>query len=70
MSKLSVRKIPGIGRMTELTLASLNIYTCKDIMDKAIEILIAFNERTSRWLFKSALGIARYEHDEDDDDGI
>jgi DNA polymerase kappa len=25
---LSVRKIPGIGRMTELVLASLDIYTC------------------------------------------
>lgn len=28
MKKLSVRKIPGIGRMTELVLASLEVYTC------------------------------------------
>jgi DNA polymerase kappa len=28
MSELSVRKIPGIGRMTELTLSSLDVYKC------------------------------------------
>jgi DNA polymerase kappa len=70
MSELSVRKIPGIGRMTELTLGSLQVYKCKDIIEKAMEIYISFSDRTSSFLLRSALGIARCFHEDDDDDGI
>jgi len=68
MEKLSVRKIPGIGRMTELLLASLNIYTCADILEKAVEIYICFSERLTHFLFRAALGISRNFHEEDDED--
>jgi len=68
MKKLSVRKIPGIGRMTELVLASLDIYNCADILDKAVEIFICFSERTSHFLFRAALGISRNFHEEEDED--
>ena len=66
---LSVRKIPGIGRMTELVLASLDIYKCQDILDKSTEILISFSERQSYFLFRAAVGIARNYHEEEDEDG-
>jgi DNA polymerase kappa len=68
MDKLSVRKIPGIGRMTELILASLDIYTCADILSKSLDIFISFSERTSSFLFRCALGISRNFHEEDDED--
>jgi DNA polymerase kappa len=68
MSNLSVRKIPGIGRMTELVLGSLDIYTCADILKKAVEILISFSERTTHFLFRAALGISRNYHEEEDED--
>ena len=68
MKTLSVRKIPGIGRMTELTLASLEVFTCADILEKACEIYVSFSERTSHFLFRAALGISRNFHEEDDDD--
>jgi DNA polymerase kappa len=68
MRKLSVRKIPGIGRMTELVLASLGIFTCQDILEKAVEIYICFSERLTNFLFRAALGISRNFHEEDDED--
>jgi DNA polymerase kappa len=68
MNELSVRKIPGIGRMTELILASLGIYKCSDIIQMAPEIYSSFTERTSHFLFRAALGISRNFHEEDDDE--
>lgn len=68
MKKLSVRKIPGIGRMTELVLAALDIYTCADILEKAVEIFVSFSERTTLFLFRAALGISRNYHEEEDED--
>ncbi len=68
MRKLSVRKIPGIGRMTELVLGSLGIYSCADILEKAVEIYICFSERLTNFLLRAALGISRNFHEEDDED--
>jgi DNA polymerase kappa len=68
MKKLSVRKIPGIGRMTELVLGSLEVYTCEDILEKAVEIFVSFSERTFHFLFRAALGISRNYHEEEDED--
>jgi len=70
MKDLSVRKIPGIGRMTELILAAMDIYKCSDILAKAVEVSIAFTEKTSYFLIRAALGVARCMHEGDDDDGI
>ena len=47
MSGLSIRKIPGIGRMTELILNELGVTTCQDVVEKATEISIAFRESTA-----------------------
>jgi len=67
---MEVRKIPGIGRMTELTLNGLGVRTCNDVIKKAAEILIAFKEGTARFLISCALGISRCYHEEADDDAI
>eukprot|EP00347_Sterkiella_histriomuscorum_P010175 403377318 len=68
MKVLSVRKIPGIGRMTELILAQLDIFTLQDVLDKQVQIQIALKERTVYFLFRAALGISRNFHEEEDDD--
>jgi nucleotidyltransferase/DNA polymerase involved in DNA repair len=70
MSKLEIRKIPGIGRMSELTLNNLGVKTCQDAIDHAAEIFIAFSERTAGFLLRSAMGIARYYHEVGDEDAI
>ncbi|CDW81824.1 dna polymerase iv kappa [Stylonychia lemnae] len=68
VNKLSVRKIPGIGRMTELVLQQFEIYTCQQVIEKATEIHLIFSEKTSYFLIRAALGISRNFHEEDDDD--
>jgi DNA polymerase-4 len=54
--------------MTELVLASLGIYTCSDILAKAVEVYLSFSERTGYFLFRAALGISRNYHEEDNDE--
>ena len=65
---LPIRKIPFIGRMSELSLQGLGIYKCKDIIEKAGEIYVTQSERNFHFLIRSALGIARCIHEEEDDD--
>ena len=68
MGNLETRKIPGIGRMTELILYSFNIYKCEDILEKAAEIYLSFTEKTYYFLIRASLGISRNFHEEDDED--
>ena len=70
MANMDVRKIPGIGRMTELTLSGLQVRKCKDVLDKAPEIMISFKENTAQFLLKCALGISRTFHEECDDEAL
>ena len=68
MAGLSIRKVPSIGRMTELILNKFGITTCQDLLDQAPEILIAFSAKSSQFLIRSSLGIARCYHEYDDED--
>lgn len=68
MKDLHVRKIPGIGRMTELVLSSLDILTCSDIIEKAVEVHLSFSEKTTYFLLRASLGISRNFHEIDDDE--
>ena len=70
MEQLEVRKIPGIGRMTELILNNLGIKTCWDLEQKKMEIYIAFSQNTALFLIRSCLGIARCYHASNDEDSI
>lgn len=70
MAKLVIRKIPGIGRMTELILNNLGVKTCSDIIAKKTELLICFRDGTARWLLMSSLGISRVYHSASDEDSI
>jgi DNA polymerase kappa len=58
MRALSVRSLPGVGKVMEQILKDLNLNTCADIIDKCGLVRAAFNERTTHWLIRSALGIA------------
>ena len=66
MSDLPIRKIPGIGNVTESHLNGLGIIKCKDIFELKTEIFLLFKERTFHWLVRAGLGIARNEHEEDE----
>lgn len=63
ISKLSIRKIPFIGSKTESKLNLLNIFTCKDLVDRYID-LFYLNEESFDFYMKNCYGIGRYEHSE------
>ncbi len=48
MKDMPVRKIPGVGRVNEHILSGLNIYNCKDLVEKATEVYATFTE----WAFE------------------
>lgn len=70
MSDMEIRKIPGIGRMTELVLNNLGIVKCKDAIEKSAEISVAFSDRSSQFIVRSALGISRCFHEQEDEDAV
>jgi DNA polymerase kappa len=70
MSEMEIRKIPGIGRMTELVLNNLGVVKCKDAILKCAEISVAFSDRSSQFIVRSALGISRCFHEQEDEDAI
>lgn len=66
MMDLPVRKVPGIGKVNEHILAGLNIYSCKDLVEKATEVYVTFTEWAFQFLVKSALGIGKVMHEKDE----
>ena len=54
---LSVRKIPGIGGVTERKLQELNFLKMGDILDRKEEIWFLFSQAFCKFIFSSALGI-------------
>jgi len=58
VSKLSIRKIPFIGSKTESKLNLLNIFTCKDLVDRYID-LFYLNEESFDFYMKNCYGIGR-----------
>ena len=67
---LDIRKIPSIGRVAESELNELGVFKCRDIFDHLTEIFLCFGERATEFYIKSALGIARNKHENDNLEGI
>lgn len=65
MRDLPVRKVPGVGKVNEHILAGLNIYNCKDMIEKATEVYATFTEWAFEFLLTAALGISRTTHEND-----
>jgi DNA polymerase kappa len=63
MRNLPVRKLPGVGKVNEHILAGLNIYFCKDLVEKATEVYVTFTEWAYEFLIKCALGISKVVHE-------
>ena len=55
---LKIRKIPGIGGVTERKLQSLGIETIQDVIDKRREIWYLFSQKFREFIFHSAIGIS------------
>eukprot|EP01135_Chromosphaera_perkinsii_P010373 Nk52_evm45s2118 gene=Nk52_evmTU45s2118 len=57
IQKLSVRKIPGVGRVSEKMLKALGIETCKDLFDKRHVIQLLFSESSFNFFLRASLGL-------------
>lgn len=57
MESLSVRKVPGIGRVTERILGAIGVITCGDIWTLRVRIALVLGDGTLFWLLKYKLGI-------------
>lgn len=67
MSIRPIRKIPGIGSVSEQLLTGLGIHTCADLLKKKREVKICFTENAFEFFMKSALGISRCFHEKFED---
>ena len=63
IEKLSIRKIPFIGSKTESKLNLLKIFTCKDLVERQVD-LFYLNEDSFDFYMKNCFGIGSYEHSE------
>lgn len=65
LARRKARCIPGIGQVTEALLGeALGITLIHEILDRAPEIVMAFQPKTVENLFSSALGLGRTRHSE------
>ena len=67
IGKRPIRKIGGIGSVSEQLLIGIGVHTCEDILKKKREIKICFTENAFEFFMKSALGIARCFHEKFED---
>jgi DNA polymerase kappa len=63
MNDQFIRKVPGVGLMNEKILNGLGIHTCKQIIEKSVEIYVNFTPNAFQFLISCALGISRVVHE-------
>jgi len=51
MEKLAFRKIQELGRITELTFKEMGMESCKDVVEQAHELAIAYEKLTDSFNF-------------------
>ncbi|CAG7828032.1 unnamed protein product [Allacma fusca] len=66
---LPIRKVNGIGGVTEQLLLGLDIHTCEDIWNKRGIINLAFRPITAQWLIRVSKGYQESWYGHDDDSG-
>ena len=66
MKTLNIRKIPGIGKVTQRILNEIECKTCSDVIEKAAYVKIFFKDTTANWILKSCLGISTNKRDKND----
>jgi DNA polymerase kappa len=64
MSKLPIRKVPGVGKVNEQILSGMGIKLCQDTLDHAVDIAVNFTPNAFDFLVRSALGIAKNKHED------
>eukprot|EP01083_Nonionella_stella_P126069 381396_1 len=63
MRTLNVRKIPGIGKVTQRILKEIGVKTGAQCLEKAAYVKLFFKQSTYEWLLASCFGVARNKRD-------
>eukprot|EP01084_Bolivina_argentea_P311186 538623_1 len=66
MNILNVRKIPGIGRVTQRILKEIGAEICSDVLLKAALVKMFFKHTTYEWLLRACYGIAMNKRNENE----
>eukprot|EP00884_Botryococcus_braunii_P018752 jgi/Botrbrau1/5560/Bobra.0023s0043.1 len=64
MASLPIRKVPGIGKVTQQVLNALGIMTCSDIIDKRGLVRALFTPVASSFYLSVAMGLGSTSHGE------
>jgi DNA polymerase kappa len=64
MKDMKVRKIPCVGEKLERKLNYLNIFTCKEVIDRTVDLYYLFSETQFDFLIASCFGIGPCYHEE------
>lgn len=59
LAPLSVRKIPGVGKVSEKILNEIGVFTCSDILKHARKLYSFFKPKMVEFFLKSAIGISK-----------
>uniref|UniRef100_A0A5S6QRN4 DNA polymerase kappa n=1 Tax=Trichuris muris TaxID=70415 RepID=A0A5S6QRN4_TRIMR len=64
---LPIRKICGIGPVTEAVLRGLDITTCKDLFERRAQLYMLFSQRSSAYFLRISLGIDGWTFEKDEE---
>eukprot|EP00347_Sterkiella_histriomuscorum_P019036 403343212 len=64
MNNLPINKLMGIGKVHQRVLTGLGVKMCQDMIEKATEIYVNYNESQFQFFMRSALGIDRNYHED------
>jgi DNA polymerase kappa len=62
VSSLPIRKIPGVGRVTERALAALGVKSCADVLERRALLSAVCSPSLLDFLFAAALGLGSTRH--------
>lgn len=58
MRSLPIRKVPGIGSVSEALLKAIGVTNCGDLFDKRAIIRRIFSKHSSDWFLRISLGLS------------
>ncbi|CDW59231.1 DNA polymerase kappa [Trichuris trichiura] len=67
VQNLPIRKICGIGPVTEAVFRGLDITTCKHLFEKRAQLHILFSQRSSAYFLRTSLGIDGWALEKDEE---
>jgi nucleotidyltransferase/DNA polymerase involved in DNA repair len=69
IARLPIRKVPGIGRVSERILEAFDIKTCGDLHENLVYLEKIFSPTRFEFLMRTSLGLSTYSHSSSSTEG-